>query len=125
MSHPMSLERVLAGLDPEGVEAIAHLLSCVECAARFRDDLGEALVGTALPTQELASLEALQDRMTRQLEALARFVTRLKRKKRSPVHFLVRSRLECLIADRLAPALRELESISETARGNFDLGELR
>jgi hypothetical protein len=124
MSHPASLGRVLATLDPEGIEVISHLLTCVECAARFRDDLGDA-AGAALTTQELASLEGLEGRMTRQLEDLARFVTRLKRKKRSPVHFLVRSRLECLIADRLAPALRELESISETARGNFDLGELR
>jgi hypothetical protein len=122
MSHP-DLGRILAGLDSEDAEAIKHLLTCPDCASMARESLGNSLVPEPLPARDLAALESFQEDLARQREKVGRFIRRLKRKKGSPVHYLVCSRLECVMADRLDPAVRELEAIAGVGRGGFEVGE--
>lgn len=116
MSHP-DLDRTLAELDPEGVKAIAHLLTCPDCAAKARQSLEDSRIPEPLPARDLAALERFQEDMARELEKLERLIRRLRRKKGSPVHYRVRSRLECVMADRVEPAVRELEGILGVGRG--------
>jgi hypothetical protein len=116
MSHP-DLRRILAGLDSEDAEAIRHLLTCPDCAAMARESLGDSLEPEPLPARDLAALERFQEDLARQREKVDRFIRRLKRKKGSAVYYLVRSRLECVMADRLDPAVRELEAIAVVGRG--------
>jgi hypothetical protein len=123
MSHPRDLSRILDSLDPDGVATLAHLLSCPDCAAQVRQALGDGFAADSLSAHDLATLERLQETLLRRQEEFGRFAARLRRKKGSPAHSLVVSRLECLMADRLAPALAELASIAETARGNFEPGD--
>ena len=123
MSHPRDLGRMLASLDPDGAATLAHLLSCPDCAAKARQALGDGLVPDALSAQDLDTLERLQETLLRRQEEFGRFAARLRRKKGSLPHSLVVGRLECVMADRLAPALAELASIAEMARGNFERGD--
>lgn len=123
MSHPADLSRTLAALDTEGLRALGHLLTCSECSRRaqlFLDD-EPAISNEALPGQELARLERLGEQIRNLSESVERLLIRLRRKQ-SPTHYLVRSRLECLVADHIGPALKDLASIEETARGNYEAG---
>jgi hypothetical protein len=83
------------------------------------DSLEETL--EPLSTQELAALERLPNALLRLRQDFEKLLTRLRKKKDSPTHDLVVSRLECLVVDRLTPALADLSSIAETARGHFEI----
>ena len=126
MNHPADLSRTLASLEGTDLHTLAHLLSCSDCALKAQRLLNDepGATGGALSTQELARLERLADQLRRGLEGVNRFVLYLQRKP-APVHFLVRSRLECLITDHLSPAVRDLASIGETARGNHEAGAFK
>ena len=117
MSHHPDLDRTFAELDPDAVKAIAHLLTCPDCAAKARQSLEDSRMPEPLSARDLAALERFQEDMARQREKLERLIRRLKRKKGSRVHFVVRSRLECLMADRVDPAVRELEGILGVGEG--------
>lgn len=123
MSHPADLSRTLAALDTEGLRALGHLLSCPECSRQAQVFLNDepATTNQALPAQELARLERLGEQIRGLAESVERLLIRLRRKQ-SPTHYLVRSRLECLVADHVNPALTDLASIEETARGNYEAG---
>jgi hypothetical protein len=119
MSHHPDLSRILATLAPDDAEAIHHLLTCPDCAAQARGSLGDSRISEPLPARDLAALERFQEDLARQREKVDRFIRRLKRKKGAPVYYLVCSRLECVIADRVDPALRELEAIAGVGRGGL------
>lgn len=124
--HPRDLNRTLASLDGAIRIEVLHLLVCPRCASEARQELQDSLLPEPLETRDLLRLERLQRRLESYVAGFEGFKTSLKNKKRtSPVEALVRARLECLVADLLSPALRDLESISEVARGNVELGEIR
>ncbi len=122
MSHLVDLNQILGEHDPQWLKALDHILQCHDCAHKAQQLLDDELVGAeALSTRQLARLERLSDRFRRNLEDLSRFVRSLERE-RKQVSFLVRSRLQCLVADHLAPAVKDLESIEKNARGNLAEG---
>lgn len=122
MKHPADLRPLLEDLDPFWVHALDHLLQCPECSTEVRQMLSEGLaLEEALTPRKLARLQALTAQVRRDLEETRRFLGSLQRR-RTRAHVLVRSRLECLVADHLSPAVRDLESILENARGNYDAG---
>lgn len=123
--HPRDLNRTLASLDGSIRIEVLHLLVCPRCASQAREELQDSLMPEPLETRDLARLERLQMRLESYLAGFEGLKNSLKNRKRiSPVEALVRARLECLMADFLSPALRDLDSISEVARGNVEPGEI-
>lgn len=122
MRHPADLGQLLERLGPEWLEALGHLLDCHDCALKAQQLLDdEPADAESLTAQEIARLESLTEQVRRDVEAVSRFVLALGPEGKR-AHQLVRSRLECVVADHLSPAVRDLESIEETARGNLDVG---
>jgi hypothetical protein len=122
MRHPVDLAQLLKGLGPDRLEALGHILDCHDCALKTQQLLSSEPAGAeSLSAQEMTLLESLTEQIRRDVEAVSHFVGSLE-PKRARAHQLVRSRLECVVADHLSPAVRDLESIEETARGNLDAG---
>ncbi len=122
MRHPVNLSQVLEGLSRERREALGHILDCHDCALQAQQLLTHEPPGAeSLSAKEIALLEGLTEQVGRDVEAVSQLVGSLEPTK-TRVHQLVRSRLECVVADHLSPAMRDLESIEETARGNLDAG---
>ena len=65
-----------------------------------------------LTREELAALGSLRARLQGELDAVERFAERLRAARSGSEAVAV---LECVMADRLAPAIRELASIEEGA----------
>lgn len=74
----------------------------------------ESLSG--LSAAELAELRGLASDLRGLAERWRRLVARLDRARRDSVRALVRDRLQCVLLDCLAPALRDLGSIEAGAR---------
>jgi hypothetical protein len=125
MSHPLDLGRTLEDLDREWLRALDHLLQCPECSRRAQQFLQEEIAeADALSADQLDSLSRLSRRVQRNLDDVRRFVRSLTRE-RKRASLLVRSRLECLVTDHLAPAVKDLASIEKDARGHLDPGDAR
>lgn len=130
MSHlPEDPRRLLETLVPQrsdepageagGIGLLLHLLTCPSCANVAHSLLtAESLSPTgSLATGELAELERLTKEQQRLAHRVKRFQARVARQSGSSVHLVVGGRLDCLLADLLTPAVQNLQSIGESARG--------
>jgi hypothetical protein len=102
LSHP-DVAGVLAKLDPNEQEVVRHALSCPTCSSGLRG-----------PLFELASLGDQLERIGGELRRLCNSLS---------CKSAMRARLECLLADRFEPGIRDLESIVETAQGDLSVVE--
>ena len=115
MIHP-NVAEVLAKLDPSEQEVVRHALSCPRCSSGLRGPLCDEVIPAPLTQEALAELTTLEDQLERIAGELRSFSSSLCQ---STTGLVVRARLECLLADRFEPGIRDLESIVETARGDL------